>query len=301
MAIALDRPQKMQAVAITAAALGLYVLFRFIPIGTNLNHIDFRVTGSNALEFCDPSNPQFIPVVAVRSPVETRLAWDVLPSVGRESTFTLKLATANGKPIGVPDLLVAHTRLLHLLLVDPTLSDYQHLHPEPGARPGEWVFKHTPKLAGEYRVFADFTPAATGRGLYASSAFNVPGEVAVTAPNRSWTTEQDGYRFELTPDAPIRAGQTANLSFTTTRLDGGPVALQPVMDAFAHLVAFDAARSGFAHLHPNEIDLTKLPDPAAPRLTFMITIPNPGLYVIWAQLNIGGLEEFVPFWFEVAP
>jgi hypothetical protein len=300
MAIALERPQKMQVVAITAAALGLYVLFRFIPTGTNLNHIDFRVTGSNALEFCDPSNPQFIPVVAVRSPVETRLAWDVPPSVGRESTLTLKLATANGKPIGVPDLLVAHTRRLHLLLVDPTLSDYQHVHPEPGARPGEWVFKHTPKLAGEYRVFADFTPAATGRGLYASSSFNVPGEVAVTAPNRSWTAEKDGYRFELTPDAPIRAGQTANLSFTTTRLDGGPVPLQPVMDAFAHLVAFDAARSGFAHLHPNEIDLTQLPDPTRPRLTFMITIPNPGLYVIWAQLNIGGLEEFVPFWFEVA-
>ena len=301
MAIALERPQKLQVVAITAAALGLYVLFRFIPVGTNLNHIDFRVTGSNALEFCDPSNPQFIPVVAVRSPVETRLAWDVPPSVGRESILTLKLATANGKPIGVPDLLVAHTRRLHLLLVDPTLSDYQHLHPEPGARPGEWVFKHTPKLAGEYRVFADFTPAATGRGLYASSSFNVPGEVAGTAPNHSWTAEKDGYRFELTPDTPIRAGQTANLSFTTTRLDGGPVPLQPVMDAFAHLVAFDAARSGFAHLHPNEIDLTKLPDPTRPRLTFMITIPNPGLYVIWAQLNIGGLEEFVPFWFEVAP
>jgi hypothetical protein len=77
--------------------------------------------------------------------------------------------------------------------------------------------------------------------------------------------------------------------------------MQPLAPRFSTIVAFDAARSGFAHLHPNEIDLTKLPDPAAPRLTFMITIPNPGLYVIWAQLNIGGLEEFVPFWFEVAP
>ncbi len=291
----------MQAVAITAAALGLYALFRFIPTGTNLNHIDFRVEGSNTLEFCDPSNPQFIPVVTVRSPVETRLAWDVAPTVGRESTLTLKLATASGKPIAVPDLLVAHTRRLHLMLVDPTLRDYQHLHPEPGAQPGEWVFKHTPKLAGEYRVFADFTPAATGRGLYASSSFTVPGEVAVNPTVENWTAEQDGYRFELTPDAPIRAGRTANLSFTTTRLDGGPVPLQPVMDAFAHLVAFDASRNGFAHLHPNELDLTKLPDPTRPRLTFMVTIPNPGRYVIWAQLNIGGTEEFVPFWFEVAP
>ncbi len=301
MSRALARPQKIQFAAITAAAIGLYAVFRVLPTGTNLNHIDFRVEGGNSLEFCDPSNPQFIPVVAVRSPVQTGLAWSPAPAVGRESTFTLTLATASNKPIAPADLLMAHTRLLHLMIVDPTLSDYQHLHPEPGDEPGEWVFKHTPRLAGEYRVFADFTPAATGRGLYASSAFTVPGEVTVNPTLLDWTAERDGYRFVLTPGAPIRAGQTADLTFTMAKRDGGAVLLQPVMDAFAHLVAFDAARNGFAHLHPNELDLTRPPDANRPRLTFNVTIPNPGLYVIWAQVNIAGQEEFVPFWFEVVP
>ena len=48
MAVALARPQKFQFAAITAAALGLYALFRVIPTGTNLNHIDFRVEGTNS-------------------------------------------------------------------------------------------------------------------------------------------------------------------------------------------------------------------------------------------------------------
>ena len=61
--------------AITAAALALYIGFRLLPTGTNLHHMDFQVSGANALEMCDPTNPQFIPVVAARSP-----AWTAAPS-----------------------------------------------------------------------------------------------------------------------------------------------------------------------------------------------------------------------------
>jgi hypothetical protein len=79
------------------------------------------------------------------------------------------------------------------------------------------------------------------------------------------------------------------------RDDGGYVVLQPVMGAFAHLVAFDEARSGFAHLHPGEVDLGRQPDPKHPVLNFKLTIPRPGRYVVWAQVNLGGSETFVPF------
>ena len=77
--------------------------------------------------------------------------------------------------------------------------------------------------------------------------------------------------------------------------------MQPVMGAFAHLVAFNDERSGFAHLHPQETDLAKRPDAQHPELTFKITIPQAGRYVIWAQVNLGGEEAFVPFWTDVLP
>jgi hypothetical protein len=303
----LSPAQRRQIALITAGAVGVFLLLRFLPTGTNLSHMDFRVDAKNSIEFCDPLNPQFIPVVAVKSPVAMTIAADAPPVAGREARCGLTLRTATGKPIAPEDLLVAHTRKLHLLIVDPTLADYQHVHPEPRGK-GEWSFAFTPRLPGEYRVFADFTPTATGRGLYASSDISVgPGNIRdnasaarPTADLANTVVQRDGYRFSLVPgNAALRVGQPIDLALRIERSDGGPVTLEPVMGAFAHLVAFDATRSGFAHLHPMETDLTRQPDAIRPTLNFKVTIPRPGRYVIWAQVNLVGRETFVPFWFEV--
>ncbi len=294
----LSRGQRLQVAAITLGAAVLYAGFRLIPAASDLNHIDFRIDGSNTLEFCDPSNPQFIPVVAVRSPVSAELTTAGEPAVGNVTRHTLRLGTASRKPIGPADLLVVHTRPLHLLVVDPTLQDYQHVHPEPGAVDGEWVFEHQPRRAGLYRVFADFTPTATGRGLYASADFTVAGEEPKAPVSLKWMTEVGGHRFTLTPaDGVIRAGRPATLSLALEKPDGGEVRMEPIMDAYAHLVAFDADRSGFAHLHPMQADAGL--DTRRPRLEFQITIPEIGRYVIWAQVKLAGEEVFAPFWFDV--
>jgi hypothetical protein len=290
-----------QIALITAGALALYAGFRALPTGTNLHQVDFNTQGKDMVELCDPSNPQFVAVTTARSPVTMTLRGDVPAVPGREARLTLKLATSTGKPVGPVDLLVQHTRKLHLLVVDPTLHDYQHLHPEPGPTEGEWVFSFTPRLAGTYRVFADFVPVPTGRSLYAGADLPVAGEVVEKPTPLSWEAEVDGYRFQLAPDAPITAGRAATLVFTASRPEGGPVPMEPVMDAYAHLVAFDRAASGFAHLHPVETSLTPPPDAVRPTLTFKITIPEPGRYVIWSQVMLAGREVFAPFWFEVAP
>lgn len=295
--------QKRSIGIITAVAVVLYLGVRLLPTGSNVNHMDFRVEGKGALEFCDPANPQFIPVVAARSPVVMSLESESAPSQHQPTEFTVTLRTASGKPIGPADLMIAHTRKLHLLVIDPTLSDYQHVHPEPGRRDGTWKFTLTPELAGQYRVFADFTPAATQRGLYASADFDVPGTVAKVTREASTTHHELGFKFSLEVPPLWRAGQPVDLKF---RIESPGtvkenVPLQPVMGAFAHLVAFDEARSGFAHLHPMETDLAKPPDAQRPVLNFKITIPQPGRYCIWAQVNLAGKEAFVPFWVDVLP
>lgn len=298
--------QRRQLVLITVVALAVFAGMRWLPTGTNLSHMDFRVSDKNPIEFCDPLSPQFIPVVAVASPVAMTLRTDAPPAAGGEVRCTLSLRTASGKPIAPVDLVVSHTRLLHLLITDPSLTDYQHVHPEPAGRPGDWTFTFTPKQAGAYRIFADFTPAATARGLYASAELAVLGRgeegPSVSFLTKLWAVEQGGYHFEIRPARlPVKAGQPTDLKFLIEDNHRGPVPLQPVMGAYAHLVAFDAARSGFAHLHPMEADLTKAPDAVHPELNFKITIPRAGTYVIWAQVNLGGREVFVPFWFDVVP
>lgn len=299
----LDPRAKRQIILITAVALGLYVAVRLLPTGTNLSHMDFRVEGRGALETCDPANPQFIPVVAVRSPVVMTLQSDHEPARNQPVHFTLTLKTASGKPIAPQDLLVAHTRKLHLLVVDPTLEDYQHIHPEPGRHAGDWDFTLTPARSGLYRVFADFTPAATGLGLYASADFTVPGRVPVVTREPNTTYQAAGFNFELVVPPVFRAGKAADLKLRTESqgAEKSPVPLQPVMGAFAHLVAFNESRSGFAHLHPKETDLRQPPDALHPELNFKVTIPAAGRYVIWAQVNLAGTEAFIPFWIDVLP
>ncbi|MBC8012326.1 MAG: hypothetical protein H7067_19765 [Burkholderiales bacterium] len=300
---------------ITGAALALYAGFRVLPTGTNLHHMDFQVSGANALEMCDPTRPQFIPVVAARSPVrlELRAEGGAVPVVGEAGRFVLTLTTSAGKAIAPVDLLTVHTRKLHLLVIDPTLRDYQHLHPEPGELPGEWVFAHTPRRAGVYRVFADFTPAATGRGLYSFADYTVDGEAAAAgragedvAMTRLGEEAAEGaWRFRLaTRDgAAVRAGVATTLVFSGRELAGGAVPLTLVMDAYAHLVAFDPQRSGFAHLHPRGERpgdyAVKAPDAREPKLFFDLMIPTPGRYVVWAQVNLQGGERFLPFEIEV--
>jgi hypothetical protein len=287
-----------QFVLITIGAIAIFIGLRLLPTGTNLSHMDFRVDPKegNVIEFCDPLNPQFIPVVAARSPVTMAIASGEPAVAGREVHATITLKTGSGKPVAPEDLLVTHTRPLHLLIVDPTLVDYQHVHPEPTGTPGEWSFAFTPRATGSYRVFGDFTPVATGRGLYASVDLEVgavPGQKAATPVA---TAGRGGVAFTLTTaQQPVRAGQPIDLRFAMERADGGEVSLEPVMGAFAHLVAFDETRSGFAHLHPGETDLMQPPDAKHPVLNFKLTIPRGGRYVVWAQVNLGGTETFVPF------
>jgi len=294
-----------QVALITGAAIALFVVVRELPTGTNLSHMDFRPPGGNIIEFCDPANPQFLPVVTVRSPVTLSLATAAPPTAGTDVDATLVLTTFSGKPIAPADLIVVQTQPIHLLIVDPSLDDYQHVHPVPGRMPGQWVFRFHPRFGGNYRVFADFTPVATSRGLYASSDLRVAGRPNPVVPGTQalgWTAERDGYRFELTAaKLPVRVRQPADLRLTVTRIGGGSVPLEPIMDAFAHLVAFDTTRSGFAHIHPQQTDVTHRPDALRPSFTFKVAIPAAGRYVIWSQVNLAGRETFAPFWFEVKP
>jgi len=297
-----SRPRWRQTALITAGAAALFGAVRLLPTGTNLAHVDFQVPGGNVIQFCDPANPAFLPVIAVKSPVTMTLAPDAPPATGRPLRLTLVLRTFTGRPIGPADLLVTHEHKLHLLVVDPGLGDYQHVHPVPGARAGQWEFALTPRAAGRYRVFADFTPAATARGLYASADLDVPGRPAAPVAADNWTAVVDGLRCTLAPAAPLRARDVVTLTLTIEAAAGaGPVRLEPVMGAYAHLVAFDEARSGFAHLHPQPSDLGRAPDPARPQLTFRVQIPQAGRYVIWSQFKTGGREHFAPFWVAVVP
>ena len=56
---------------------------------------------------------------------------------GKSVTVMAKLSDANSHYVlKDEDLVTVHTQKFHLLVVDPALTDYQHIHPQPTNTPG---------------------------------------------------------------------------------------------------------------------------------------------------------------------
>ena len=353
-----------QTVWITLLALAAYIVIRNLPTdGGALHYTDFGAGQGGPLEFCEPGGPQFVPVDRVRSPVAlaVRTENDGPLRAGEPARLLVALTSSTGKPVGPDDLLVAHTKKLHLLVVDATLEDYQHLHPDPAALSGVYAVDFTPRRAGEYRVFADFVPRATGRALYAGARLavedgrarpqaepNSPTATTIARPeaspylrqqdavlsvgseedslstaetardnrrddlratlSRGQATAIDGsrrsvvddYEFELSLDRePLRINETAELRLTVRAPDGSAAILDEIMGARAHVVAFDQAISGFAHLHPLEAPAETCTD--GEPLRFELSLSDPGTYRLWAQVKIAGEERFAPFELTLRP
>jgi len=185
------------------------------------------------------------------------------------------------------------------------LSDYQHVHPQWENETGKFSFSFTPKQAGTYRVFADFMPRATGRSLYAGGDIVVSaGRDALTQvedfPSRSHKLDAsvDGLLFQLSiPEGGIRTNEIADIRLRVKGESGARVVLEEVMGASAHVVAFDEARSGFAHLHPIEkpAQISSDGNSGEGELAFSLFLPDPGGYRLWAQVKLGGRVLTAPF------
>jgi hypothetical protein len=87
--------------------------------------------------------------------------------VDQTATAFLQLEKATSEAISPPDLIESHTKKLHLLIVDQSLTDYHHEHPTPTKVPGEYTFTFTPHKPGPYRAWADVRPHPLGLQQYA--------------------------------------------------------------------------------------------------------------------------------------
>lgn len=236
---------------------------------------------------------------------------DAPPTAGRCLHVRVRLAWKDGSPVRDGDLLVAHTQRIHLLVIDPTLEDYHHEHPTATAVPGEYEFAFTPRESSSYRVFADVVPAATGIQEYIMADLPggnpVPGQsVAPLHRANRLDAEAGGLRFQLAAGevggATLHAGQAQALRVTVTGNDEQPVhRLEPVMNAFAHLVGFYEDGRTVVHLHPAGLDVEDLSVRGGPSLEFRFYPPKPGFLRLFCQVSVDGAMIYAPFVVQVAP
>jgi len=246
-------------------------------------------------EFCGlPSSDPIIRAAAL--PMEPLKA-------GQRADVTLKLTRKDGLPVRETDLLRTHLERMHVFVIDPTLSDYHHVHPTPGTNAGEYTFSFTPKSTAGLRVWIDLLPFATRReempsidlGRFESGLLDRKAVDTVT--NGSW-------RLKLSIDQPpLRAGAASWARLTITDLAGVPCTrLEPIMANFAHFVGFHEDRQTVYHLHA--AGLQDIVDPAlrsGPEVQLYLPDLKAGFMRLFAQVQIDGKVITAPFGIPVEP
>ena len=234
---------------------------------------------------------------------------EILPvadrTAGKSVATVIRLTTSSGKPVTMDQMEVAHTEKIHLLVIDQSLTDYQHLHPVASDRPGEYRFDFAPKFGGTYHIWADLVLKATGKQEYSETTLKVDGPASPIKNNLINTkAEVDGYRFEFATEneAPLEVGKAAEVMVKITGPDSRPYSnLEPIMGAFAHMVAFPADLASVTHIHPMGAEPKTATDRGGPNLRFHVEPDKPGYQKFFLQTQIDGKDKFAAFGVNVQP
>ncbi|MCP9988881.1 hypothetical protein LUX01_21720 [Streptomyces sudanensis] len=220
------------------------------------------------------------------------------PRLAAGGKTPLRFAVRDETGEAVTGYVRSHDKDLHLIVASRDLNTFRHLHPTLGPD-GTWSTPVDLPAAGDYRVFADFTPA--GRG---ARPLTLGADLAVAGPYRprelppqKATAEVDGYTVTL--DGTLAAGKATGLTLRVAK-DGRPVTdLEPYLGAYGHLVALRAGDLAYLHVHPGGEpgDGTTRPGPA---VSFTATAPTPGAYRLFLDFKHRGTVRTAAFTLSTA-
>jgi hypothetical protein len=210
-----------------------------------------------------------------------------LTMVPRRTTFTgngprrlaFTIAGAGGAP--VTTYATVHDKPLHLIVIRRDLSGFQHLHPTM-APDGTWSTGLSLSPAGSYRAIADFTAIVAGRRVATTlgTDLTVAGNYApvpLPAPARHASTGGLSVTYDGTP----HTGSTQPIVMNVTDRNARPVALEPYLGAFGHLVVLRQGDGGYVHVHPEP----RLVDGGA---KFWLAAPSAGTYRMFFDFRVSG-------------
>ncbi|HYF36734.1 MAG TPA: hypothetical protein VD994_15675 [Prosthecobacter sp.] len=219
--------------------------------------------------------------------------------------FTLEDSTSKPPTLLRPeDLVDLHGARLHAFVADLQLGDYQHLHPEPTDKPGEYAFTFTPKSGDRYRCWINLAPIKTRREEFPHMDLRQPQGYPVV-PGRarieSLTAEVEGLIVSIHPSGNrVAAGALTPTHLSLIDLKtGGPVTdLEPYLGAFAHVVTFAEDFYTVSHIHPHG-SVPRPDERGGPLIEFALRPPFPGFLKTFVQVQRGGRIITLPFGLNV--
>ncbi|MGZ0654300.1 hypothetical protein ACWPKO_18290 [Coraliomargarita sp. W4R53] len=289
--------------ALSVVFVGAYFVLRALPAAQcGFLHYEEIVNAEGEIELCATNHAGFIDLTRFTYPLVAKMSSESPLLQGSEAQVGLSLETPGGMGIAPHELAVTHTEKMHVMVIDPSLEDYHHLHPEPNGIGGDYQFNFKPTRSGNYRVFTEIVPLRSRSQAIALSQLEVAGEPESPEFARSTESVVDGVHFELL-DAPetLKTGRDYRLELNIVGAAGAAITLETVMGAKGHMVAFDGAGKGFAHMHP--IDSVASARTAgfgsaaseSTELAFLFNVPNPGWYRLFAQIQVEGEPVFGRF------
>lgn len=288
----------VQICLITLGFVVGYFALRNMP-NSECSFLHYEVTEvlADGTEVCAAVNHAgWLDLTRVQYPVSLELSSDRQTlNVGETTEIAMQILARGDQPILPHELAITHTERLHVMIIDPSLEDYHHVHPEPQGATGTYTFNFNPEKPGTYRVFVEAVPVRTKRQVVAMGEITVSGEAISPAGGEQRESTQAGMRFVLKYDA-LRRGRDTPVAVAIETEAGEPAELELTMGAIGHMVAFNTERTGYKHMHPLELAMygTDAVDLDG-QLQFLVNLPERGHYRLFAQVKINGQEIFAPF------
>lgn len=214
---------------------------------------------------------------------------------------SITLKDSAGKAVSLDGLKEVHTQKIHALVVDQSLGDYHHLHPEYTGKDGVYTFSFTPGSARDYKLWVDIAPTSGAPQLV---SVMLPGTEPCAQECVEKTLNDRGEFFTskavVTFDKPPAVGVQSVGMITLTDPKGAPIRnLEPVMGAYAHVVGFYDDFATVQHLHPQGDEPSSADARGASPLTFALTPEKAGFLKYFVQLRVNGQDVFLPMGVDI--
>ncbi|MEV4158280.1 hypothetical protein AB0J48_35185 [Nocardia salmonicida] len=206
-----------------------------------------------------------------------------------QATTSFRILDANGTP--VTKYVNSHDKDLHLIVVRRDMAGFQHVHPVLD-QAGTWSVPLNLSRAGDYRVFADFTPTG-GSNLTLGADLRVAGNYDVQAlPAPAATAKVGDYTVAL--NGTVTPGTASKVTLSVSRNSAPVTDLQPYLGAYGHLVALRAADLAYLHVHPEGAPGDGV-TPAGPGIEFVVNAPTAGDYRLFLDFQHQGVVRTAEF------
>jgi uncharacterized membrane protein len=209
------------------------------------------------------------------------------------------------------DLARVHDYLMHLIVVAPDLSFFDHVHPEPQPD-GSFVIDYKFPGEGSYLLFADITPKGARSQVFrmpvtttTSTSATLSDAMAHLAPSPALAkplAADPTITAELypSPRTPM-AGMHSQLLFRLSK-NGQPITdLEPYIGAMGHCVIVSEDTQTYLHSHPEQLFAPKEGARGGPEVAFHTRFPRPGRYKVWGQFKRGDQVLVADFVLDVKP